>query len=316
LRFNIIQGKEKTYQAWNGIPEAKVNGDKAALDMHYADNAGSLYFTKADSLNLYNSNNRTYNYFTYQNQTDNYWQNHYQLFFNHQFNQRISMNVAGFLSRGYGYYEEYHNQGDSSNAKYSAYGLPNQIIGNDTLQSTDLIRQLWLSNYFYGGIFSLQYKYQKTQFTIGGGWDKYDGKHYGIITWAQNGGIPPNYKWYNEPAHKTDLNVYGKLQQNINDELTAFLDLQYRHVQYNIDGFDDNPSLIVNTTYNFINPKVGVSYFNNGWNGYFSYSLANHEPDRNDFETANNDKPKSEALNDLELNIGRKNSEYSWSATG
>ncbi|HEX4373202.1 MAG TPA: TonB-dependent receptor [Puia sp.] len=316
LRFNIIQGKEKTYQAWNGIPEAKVNGDKAALDMHYADNAGSLYFTKADSLNLYNSNNRTYNYFTYQNQTDNYWQNHYQLFFNHQFNQRISMNVAGFLSRGYGYYEEYHNQGDSSNAKYSAYGLPNQIIGNDTLQSTDLIRQLWLSNYFYGGIFSLQYKYQKTQFTIGGGWDKYDGKHYGIITWAQNGGILPNYKWYNEPAHKTDLNVYGKLQQNINDEWTAFLDLQYRHVQYNIDGFDDNPSLIVNTTYNFINPKVGVSYFNNGWNGYFSYSLANHEPDRNDFETANNDKPKSEALNDLELNIGRKNSEYSWSATG
>src|SRR5579871_4450715 len=113
LRFIIIQGEEKTYQAWNGIPEAKVDGNKTALDQHYADNVGSLYFTQADSLNLFNSKNRRYNYFTYQNQTDNYWQNHYQLFFNHQINQRISMNVAGFLTRGYGYYEEYHDQGDS-----------------------------------------------------------------------------------------------------------------------------------------------------------------------------------------------------------
>ena len=85
-----------------------------------------------------------------------------------------------------------------------------------------LIRQLWLSNYFYGGIFSLQYKYKKTQFTFGGGWDKYDGKHYGIITWAQNGGIPPNYKWYNEPAYKTDFNVYAKLQQELNEKMDAF----------------------------------------------------------------------------------------------
>ncbi len=173
IRFNVIQGKEKTYQAWNGIPEAKVEGNKAALQTHYDNNVGSLYFTSADSINLFKSNNRTYNYFTYPNQTDNYWQNHYQLFFNHEFSKRLSMNVAGFYTRGYGYYEEYHDQGDSSNAKYSAYGLPNQIIGNDTLQSTDLIRQLWLNNYFYGAIFSLQYKYKKTQFTFGGGWDKY-----------------------------------------------------------------------------------------------------------------------------------------------
>jgi len=316
LRFNIIQGEEKTYQAWNGIPEAKVDGNKTALDQHYADNVGSLYFTQADSLNLFNSKNRRYNYFTYQNQTDNYWQNHYQLFFNHQINQRISMNVAGFLTRGYGYYEEYHDQGDSSNAKYAVYGLPNQIIGIDTLQSTDLIRQLWLNNYFYGGIFSLQYKHQKTQFTIGGGWDKYDGKHYGIITWAQNGGIPPNYKWYNEPAYKTDFNVYGKWQQDLVGHFTLFADLQYRRIAYAIDGFDDNPLLIVKTTYNFYNPKIGISYTNDGWDNYFSYSLANHEPDRNDFETANSDKPKPEALNDFELNIGKKNSRYSWSATG
>jgi iron complex outermembrane recepter protein len=315
LRFNIIQGKEKTYQAWNGIPEAKLDGNRSALDMHYQDNVGSLYFTRADSLNLYNSNDRTYNYFTYQNQTDNYWQNHYQLFFDHQFNQELSMNVAGFLTRGYGYYEEYHDQGDSSNAKYAVYGLPNQIIGNDTLQSTDLIRQLWLSNYFYGGIFSFQYKRKKTQFTVGGGWDKYEGKHYGIITWAANGGIPPNYEWYHEPAYKTDFNIYGKLQQELNNEWTLFADMQYRKIIYDIDGFDDNTSLVVNSTYNFYNPKAGVSFARNGWNGYFSYSLANHEPDRNDFETSETDRPKPEKLNDFEFNVGRKNPDYSWSAT-
>ncbi len=316
LRFNIISGYEKTYQAWNGIPEAKLNGDKTALDQHYNDNVGSLYFTQADSLNLYNSNNRTYNYFTYKNQTDNYWQNHYQLFFNHQFNQRLSLNVAGFLSRGYGYYEEYHNSGDSSNAKYSSYGLPDYVVGNETFLSTDLIRQLWLSNYFYGGIFSFQYKYKATQLTVGGGWDKYDGKHYGIVTWAENGGFPDNYEYYNVPAHKTDFNAYAKLQQQLGEHFTAFADLQFRTINYHIDGFEDNPSLMVNPKYNFMNPKAGINYINHEWQGYFSYSLGNHEPNRGDFEANQSDLPKAEQLNDFELSIERKNSQYSFSATG
>ncbi len=316
FRFNLIQGKEKTYQAWNGIPQAKVDGNLAALEQHYADNVGSLYFTRSDSLNLFNSNNRKYNYFTYPNQTDNYWQNHYQLFFNHQFDQRFSMSIATFFTRGYGYYEEYHDQGDSANSKYAVYGLPSPVVGNDTLQSTDLIRQLWLSNYFYGGIFSLQYKYKKSQFALGGGWDKYDGWHYGIITWAQDGGIPPDYQWYHEPAHKADFNIYGKWQESLNDHWTAFADAQYRRIVYAIDGFDDNPLLIVNTTYNFFNPKLGVSFVKDLWSGYFSYSQANHEPDRNDFETSPIDKPKPERLNDYELNLGQKTADWSWSATG
>ncbi len=110
--------------------------------------------------------------------------------------------------------------------------------------------------------------------------------------------------------------MYAKLQQQLNDQWTVFADLQYRRIGYNIDGFDDNTSLTVNTTYNFYNPKIGISYTDNGWNNYFSYSLANHEPDRNDFETSPTDKPKPEALNDFELNIGHKTSRYSWSATG
>lgn len=316
LRFNILQGTEKTYQAWNGIPQAKWDGNLPTLEQHYQDNAGSLYFTQADSLNLFRSSNRTYNYFTYKNQTDNYWQNHYQLFFNHQFSSDLALNSAVFLTRGYGYYEEYHDQGDSANAKYTAYGLQPYVVGGDTLQSTDLIRQRWLDNYFYGSVMSLQYKKNNTQFIVGGGWDRYDGRHYGNVTWAANGGFPDDYQYYYEPAIKIDYNVYAKLQQQLGERWTGFADLQYRHLDYELDGFDDNPSILVHPKYNFVNPKAGITYTHYNWQAYFSYALSNHEPNRDDFEAGVLDQPKPEMLHDFELGVGEKGLKYSWGATG
>jgi iron complex outermembrane recepter protein len=316
IRFNILQGYEKTYQAWNGIPQPKYDGNLPALEQHYQDNVGSLYFNQNDSLNLFKSNNRTYNYFTYKNQTDNYWQNHYQLFFNHQFSSDLALNTAVFLTRGYGYYEEYHDQGDSANAKYTAYGLPPYVVGGDTLQSTDLVRQRWLDNYFYGSVLSLQYKKNNTQFIFGGGWDRYDGKHYGYVTWAANGGFPDDYRYYYEPAIKIDYNVYAKLQQQLGERWTGFADLQYRHLDYELDGFDDNPSVLVHPKYNFVNPKVGLTYTHYNWQAYFSYALSNHEPNRDDFEAGLNDQPKPEMLQDFELGVGEKGAKYSWGATG
>ncbi len=317
LRFNIIFGDEKTYQAWNGIPEQKLDGNAAALEQHYQVNvnSGSLYFTPQDSLNLFNSNNRTYNYFTYKNQTDNYMQNHYQLFFNHQFSPRLAMNMAGFITRGLGYYEEYHDQGDSGNAKYSAYGLSPYIVGNDTLQSTNLIRQRWLDNYYYGGIFSLQYKEGNSQLTLGGGWDRFNNRHYGNVIWAQNGGFPNDYQYYYEPADKTDFNGYAKLQQQLAARWTLFADLQYRHIDYQIDGFDDNPGILVHPRYDFWNPKAGITYTHDQWQAYLSWSLASHEPSRDDFETGAGQQPKPETLNDFELGLQKAGSRYSWGAT-
>src|SRR5450432_2160360 len=156
LRFNIITGSEKTYQAWNGVPEAKLYGDSAQLQQEYLNNsgyAGALYNTPQDSINLFNSKRRTYNYFTYPNQTDNYRQDHYQLFFNQEITPTLSTNIAAFLTRGKGYYEEYKNS-----ASYSDYGIPDPQIGDTTISSTNLIRQRWLSNFFYGGIYSIQFK--------------------------------------------------------------------------------------------------------------------------------------------------------------
>jgi len=310
IRLNIISGTEKTYQAWNGIPDAKLHGDKEALDKHYADNIGTLYFTQQDSLNLYQSNNRTYNYFTYKNQTDNYQQDHYQLFFNHEFSETISFNTAGFLTRGRGYYEEYKPQ-----STYSDYGLPDPVFQGDTISSTDLVRQKWLDNYFYGGIFSIQYKKSDTRFTLGGGWYRYNGQHYGDVIWAQNGGVPNGYRYYDEPADKTDFNIYAKFQQQFALHWNAFADIQYRDIDYTIDGFDDNPAIRIDNKYHFLNPKAGINYNNQDWEAYFSYSLARHEPNRDDFEAGVNQQPKPETLHDFELGLQKKNVNYSWSAT-
>jgi iron complex outermembrane recepter protein len=314
IRFNVIMGSEKTYQAWNGVPESKIYGDSAQLQQEYLNNsgyAGALYSTPADSINLFDSKKRTYNYFTYANQTDNYQQNHYQLFFNQEISSVLSANIAAFLTRGKGYYEEYVN-----NAAYSDYGIPNPRIGDTTLSSTNLIRQRWLSNYFYGGIYSLQYNKKSTALTLGGGWTEYDGGHYGNVIWTSQGGVQPDYEYYNVPAKKTDFNVYGKWQQQLGEKFTSFVDLQWRQVNYWINGFDNNPAIILFNRYNFFNPKAGISWNNGPMQAYFSFSRATHEPNRDDFETGNTEQPKPETVNDFELGLNKKTAVFNWGITG
>ena len=287
LRLNIFSGKEKTYQAWNGVPESKLKTDRTYNELG-TEKPGAPY----------------------DNQTDNYIQSHYQLFFNQQLAKDLTFNTAIFLTRGKGYYEEYKGA-----QNYADYKLPYPVHGIDTTFTTDLVRDLWLDNYFYGNIFSFQYKTNKSQFILGGGWTRYDGAHYGNITWAQNGGLPePNFKWYDLDAKKSDANIYFKQQTQIANYWSLFYDLQYRHVKYNLDGFQDNPSLLIHTDYNFFNPKLGVSYNRDGWNAYLSYSRAAKEPNRDDFEASLTQQPRAEKLNDIELGAGKKAKNYSWNA--
>ena len=313
LRFNIITGSEKTYQACNGLPGAKLYADSAAMQQEYLDNSGypgALYSTPSDSVNLLNSKRRTYNYFTYENQTDNYRQDHYQLFFNREISPLLSANVAAFLTRGKGYYEEFEN-----NAPYADYGIPDPVIGDTTLSSTNLIRQRWLSNYFYGGIYSIQYNNNNTGLTLGGGWTEYDGNHYGNVIWSLQGGVAPDYEYYNVPAKKTDFNVYTKWQQQLGERFTSFLDLQWRQVNYWINGFDNNPSIIIFNRYNFINPKAGMTWTSGPLQAYFSFARATHEPNRDDFETGMTEQPKPETVNDFELGLNKRTATYNWGIT-
>jgi iron complex outermembrane receptor protein len=315
LRFNVIMGSEKTYQAWNGVPEAKLFGDSAALEQEYLNNTGypgALYNTPTDSINLFDSKRRTYNYFTYSNQTDNYTQNHYQLFFNQEISGSLSANIATFLTRGKGYYEEYINEGF-----YSDYGLNEPVYGSDTITSTNLIRQRWLSNYFYGGIYSLQYrdKNNNTNLTMGGGWTEYDGQHYGNIIWSAQGGIPPDYEYYNDPSKKTDFNIYTKWQQQLGKWFTGFVDLQFRNVYYRINGFDNTDTDTIVNKYNFFNPKAGISYNQGPMQAYFSFARATHEPNHDDYQTGLNQQPVPETVNDFELGLNKKTTVSNWGLT-
>lgn len=308
VRLNIISGKEKTFQSWNGVPEAKLYGDEGKLMEHYNNNLGTLYFTKQDSVNLFTSDPRKYNYFTYANQTDNYQQDHYQLFINHEFSSRLTANAALFLTKGKGYYEEYKPQ-----EKYSTYGLPDYVVGGSTHTKTDLIRQLWLDNDYYGLVYSVQYKSTSDQLTVGGGWNRYDGRHFGEIMWTQVGGVPNNYRWYNLEAYKTDVNAYAKYQHKFSPNWEVFVDLQQRWVLYNIGGFRKNPALKVRNTFDFFNPKVGVTYSNGGLLAYLSYAQGNKEPNRDDFEAGLEQQPKPEKLHDFEAGVSKKGDWYSLS---
>jgi iron complex outermembrane receptor protein len=278
LRFNLITGKEKTQQAWNGVPQDSLKTNR-----------------KYNGLGLMADGSY------YNDQTDNYQQDYYQMFFDHNFNKFWSLHAALFLTRGKGYYNEYR-LGDN----LSDYGLPAFTTPKgDTFATTNLTRQLWLDNYFYGGIYSLVYQKNKTQWIIGGGYNRYDGKHYGNVTWADYG-VPNNYQYYNVPAHKSDFSIYTKLQQQLNTNWFVFADIQYRMVHYNIEGFEDNPTLMVKSDFNFVNPKVGISYIkshpgNMQSKAYGSFAVANKEPNRTDYEASPSQLPKAESLYDGEL---------------
>jgi len=286
LRFNIISGKEKTYQAWYGIPESFL-----------------------DSARTYNPAGTEKPGAPYANETDNYIQTHYQLFYNRKINSSLSYNIAAFLSRGKGYYEEYR-----AGQSFNDYNLPDAISGNDTITSTDLIRRLWLDNYFYGSIFSLQYHKHKTELTFGGGWTEYDGKHYDIVTWAQQG-FPANYKYFNAPAKKNDLNLYAKVMQSLGGGFTGFLDFQGRFINYRINGFEDHPDLQIQKSYTFFNPKAGISFNKKDYQVYASFSVAAKEPNRDDFEAGVNQIPRPEILYDTELGMEKKNGIFNYGAT-
>lgn len=281
LRFNIISGKEKTYQAWNGVDEATLETNRT-----------------------YNSAGTEKPGAPYKNETDNYRQNHYQLFYNQKVNETLKFNIAAFLTRGKGFYEQY-----KANKKFSDYGLPNFTSPDTIIKRTDLIRRLWLDNYFYGSLFSLHYKKKNTQVIFGATAQQYKGKHYGkIVTTNIPVSIPDNFKWYDNKATKNEQSAYIKWTQKIYKNVESFVDVQGRNINYNINGFRDNPVINIKKEYTFFNPKIGLSYYKNKWSAYLSYARASKEPNRDDFEAGLLEIPKPEQLNDYEMGAAYKTS--------
>jgi iron complex outermembrane receptor protein len=296
VRVNVFSGRERTYQSWNGVPEAKLRGDRQGVLEYISRNE----LNERDADNLLNSKDRTYNSYTYKNEVDNYRQDHYQLVSSHTLNDKWTLNVSGFLVRGLGYFEQYRD-----NNKYSNYGLPNVIIGSDTLKRTDLIRRRWLDNYFYGSTFSVDFNsFKKLTANIGGAVSQHDGDHYGQIIWARNAGnISNDHQYYFNTGKKSDVNFYGKMYYQFTSRLNAYADLQFRNVNHTIKGPDND---LVNhefdQSYLFVNPKAGATYQLSDLSSvYASYSVGNREPNRDDFTSSSaNLFPKSELLQNVE----------------
>ncbi len=272
-------GKEITYQSWFGTPEARVNGDEEALQEHYNNNVGVLYNSVADSINLFESDRR-YNYYLYENEVDNYRQDHYQLHLSRLIGADWNINLTGHYTKGQGYFEQFRNK-DS----FSDYGLANieianlsvpvdlldaflenpplvinedasaELIGfssnpitgdtvadlNIAIRETDLVRRRWLDNDFYGAVFSIQKQFEKLNFTLGGAHHVYDGLHFGEIIWAKySSTFNLGDHYYDGVAKKTDSNIYTKGIFDLNDKISLYGDLQYRLIDYTTNGVDND----------------------------------------------------------------------------
>ncbi|MDI1233292.1 MAG: TonB-dependent receptor [bacterium] len=288
-------GKEKTYQSWYGTPQSRYEGNDSGMQAYISRNS----LTPAQAHNLLNSG-RTYNYYTYKNQTDNYWQNHYQLHIGKQFN-KINFKSSFFTTTGKGFYEEF-----KEGASFANYGVNNFISPNaDTITTTDLIRQKWLDNIYFGNFTTLDYNGNNLKLNAGIGATSYQGNHFGKVTWAsvaQPFGNDQDY--YRAKSEKNEVNGFLKGEYTLLKGLKVLAELQMRKIDYSSSGIGSELTEVkFKQHYNFFNPKVGFNYQYNKTNQvYASYSKGNREPVRSDFtDNANKDIPKSEQMADYEL---------------
>ncbi len=285
FRLNVLHGAEETYQAYYGVNDEQLK------------------------------NNRTFNPAgtekpgaPYKNEVDNYKQTHIQFFYDQELSKYVKTNLTLYYTFGTGYYEQY-----KADAKLSSYNLPIYIVGTDTTKRTDLVRRLWLRNNLFGALYSVQYSKKNTEIITGINASTYQGDHFGkIISASVQAAVPANYTWYDFPARKNELSAYSKWTEKIGSNFYSFIDLQVRTVQYNIDGFRDNPTLSIKNNFSFFNPKAGISYRKNNYTAYISYGKASKEPNRDDFETGTVSTPKAEQLHNIELGINKKQQRYSW----
>ena len=298
LKFITFSGREKTYQAWNGVPEPAITGNATQLQT-FVDN-GEL---NADQAARAITEGRRFSYYTYPNQTDNYQQNHYQLHLSQSLGENWSLGAALHLTRGFGYYESYR-----ANRSFESYNLPNVVVGADTLTRTNLIDRKWLDNYFYGATAALNYQPRandKLQATLGGGWNRFDNDHYGEIIWAQYASTSfPGQRYYFNNARKTDYNAYARATYQALPWLGLYADAQVRRITYTIDGVEDaQENVTTRADYTFFNPKAGATINpGHGHQFYGSFAVAHREPVRSDFTDRQAGYPTAQAerLNDFE----------------
>lgn len=284
LQANVFSGKEKTYQAWYGVPESKLNTDRTYNPAGMEKPGGP-----------------------YDNQTDNYQQDHYQLHYSYQLTDHWNANASLHYTYGRGYYEEY-----KADQMLANYDLKPMVLPDTTIKQSNLVRRLWLRNDFYGIVFSTNYKKSdRWKLTTGGAYNEYKGDHFGRVIWAEHSASPNSDKqYYFNDAFKSDFNIYSKLRYHFTDALSGYGDLQYRRIRYDFLGKDsqkiNGKEQIVDVRQedilNFVNPKLGLVYRPNKTHRIFaSLSVGNKEPTRDEYVNSTPEsRPKHETLYDWE----------------
>ena len=290
LKLLMYGGSQSTYMAWDGVSmdDFKRNPRfNPAGAMEYEDGSPML---DADGNQKY-----------YENQTDNYDQQHYNLYATHAFSPSLNLNAALHYTHGYGYYEQFKNGED-----YADYGIDPIADENGVLvDKSNLIRQKFLDNDFYGGVLSLNYSNEALKASFGGALNNYVGAHYGDAELiVPNLGNVFKADYYRNVGEKLDGNVYAKANYELITGLDVYADMQYRYVGYQVNGVNDDTmsEMKVDETFHFFNPKAGMAYVNGGHNVYGTFAIANREPSRSNFTDAGpNERPASERLFDYEL---------------
>ena len=281
-----FSGKERTYQSWWGTPEGRINNDIEEMNNVIANNG----YSDEQADNLLNSG-RTFNYYTYDNQTDNYQQDHYQMHFNHDISNTANLHLALHYTYGRGYYEEFREDDNLSNYY--------DFLENKSL---DLVRRRWLSNHFYGLTYSFSKKFEKSEINIGGALNEYDADHFGEIIQPQ---LMVSEPYYFSKSFKKDGNIFIKYNLNITESAELFTDMQLRGYSHKMKGNDNDKSIIdVDKNNVFFNPKVGLTKsLNDKVILYGSVAVANREPIRSDYIDSKIE-PKHESLVNIELGKG------------
>ncbi len=301
-------GKEITYQAWYGTPQARLENDVDGMMEVAANN----WFSPEQTANLLNSG-RTYNFYQYDNEVDNYQQDHYQLHLSQKLTSQLTGNVSFHWTVGKGYFEQYRNEDD-----LSSYGISPVTIGDTTITNSDLIRRRWLDNDFYGLTYTFDYAIDdNSNILLGGAYNTYKGDHFGRVIWARYAGESEiRHQYYFSDATKNDFNVFTKMNYGLGDKLNLFADLQLRTIDYQTQGDDNDGQFIdVDENYVFFNPKFGATYqLNSNTQAYMSFAVGNREPVRSDFtDNPTETIPGHETLNNLELGFRKQQTDLNYS---
>lgn len=295
VKLITFGGKEETYHAWDGISKKKLETDR-----RYNPN-GEI---KDDNINK----GKVIGF--YDNQVDVYNQTHYQLLLNHIFSPEWNMNVALHYTKGDGYYEEYKN-----GRKLVEYGITPYTVDGVLHEKSNLVRRKLVDSDFGGGVFSLNYKNNKLDASLGGALSYYTNDHYGQVIWIKNyvGQLLPNHEYYRNTGKKGDGNIYAKANYELTRGLNAYADLQYRYIKYKIDGNNDKwdwrtdpgklQQLNINEDFSFFNPKLGLFWqISPSHSAYGSFAVAQKEPTRNNYtDGLLEEYPRPEKMFDYEL---------------